>query len=42
MVQKRAQVSTPSTPDSDTDRFNIAYGATAPLPPPSLGALSLP
>jgi hypothetical protein len=35
MVQKRVQVSTPSNPDSDTDGFNIAYGASAPAPPPS-------
>ncbi len=35
MVQKRAQVSTPSNPDSDTDGFNMAYGASAPAPPPS-------
>jgi hypothetical protein len=33
MVQKRAQVSTPSAPDSDTDGFNMAYGSTAPAPP---------
>lgn len=35
MVQKRAQVSTPSSPDSDTDGFNMAFGPTAPAPPPS-------
>jgi hypothetical protein len=35
MVQKRAQVSTPSNPDRDTDGFNVAYGASAPAPPPS-------
>jgi hypothetical protein len=35
MVQKRVQVSTPSNPDSDTDGFNVAYGAAAPAPPPS-------
>jgi hypothetical protein len=35
MVQKSAQVSTPSNPDSDTDGFNAAYGSTAPAPPPS-------
>jgi hypothetical protein len=35
MVQKRAQVSTPSLPDSDTDGFNMAYGSTAPAPPGS-------
>lgn len=33
MVQKRVQVSTPSNPDTDTDGFNAAYGATAPAPP---------
>lgn len=33
MVQKRAQVSTPSAPDSDGDGFNVSYGATAPSPP---------
>jgi Peptidase A4 family len=35
MVQKGVQVSTPSNPDADTDGFNAAYGATAPLPPAS-------
>jgi Peptidase A4 family len=35
MVQRRVQVSTPSNPDADTDGFNVAYGATAPAPPPS-------
>jgi hypothetical protein len=35
MVQKHIQVSTPSNPDSDTDGFNVAYGATAPTPPSS-------
>lgn len=35
MVQKRRVVSTPSNPDSDTDGFNMAFGATAPAPPPS-------
>lgn len=35
MVQKQVQVSTPSNPDGDTDGFNVAYGATAPTPPPS-------
>ena len=35
MVQKGVQVSTPSRPDSDTDGFNMAYGATAPAPPGS-------
>jgi len=33
MVQHRAQVSTPSNPDGDTDGFNMAYGSTAPAPP---------
>ena len=33
MVQKRAQVSTPSAPDGDTDGFNVSYGSTAPAPP---------
>jgi Peptidase A4 family len=35
MVQKGVQVSTPSNPDSDTDGFNVAYGASAPAPPSS-------
>jgi peptidase A4-like protein len=35
MIQKGVQVSTPSNPDSDTDGFNMAYGATAPSPPAS-------
>jgi hypothetical protein len=35
MVQKRVQVSTPSSPDSDTDGFNMAYGSTAPAAPGS-------
>jgi len=35
MVQRNIQVSTPSNPDSDTDGFNMAYGATAPSPPSS-------
>jgi hypothetical protein len=35
MIQKHRQVSTPSNPDSDTDGFNMAYGATAPAPPGS-------
>ena len=35
MVQKHKQVSTPSSPDSDTDGFNMAYGSTAPAPPGS-------
>lgn len=32
MIQKGAQVSTPSNPDIDTDGFNIAYGSTQPAP----------
>lgn len=32
MIQKGAQVSTPSNPDSDTDGFNCAYGSTQPDP----------
>jgi hypothetical protein len=35
MIQKGIQVSTDSNPDSDTDGFNMAYGATAPSPPAS-------
>jgi hypothetical protein len=35
MVQKGIVVSTPSLPDSDTDGFNISYGATAPAAPAS-------
>lgn len=35
MVEKGVQVSTPSNPDTDTDGFNMAYGATAPTPPAS-------
>lgn len=35
MIQKRTQVSTPSSPDSDTDGFAIAYGSVAPAPPQS-------
>jgi hypothetical protein len=35
IVQKRVQVSTPSSPDLDTDGFNIAYGASVPPPPAS-------
>ena len=35
LVQKRKQLATPSTPDGDTDGFNVAYGATAPAPPSS-------
>ena len=35
MIQNGKQVSTPSNPDSDTDGFRAAYGATAPSPPSS-------
>jgi hypothetical protein len=35
MVQGGAQVSTPSLPDSDTDGFSAAYGATIPVAPAS-------
>lgn len=35
MIQGRSQVSTPSAPDSETDGFNVSYGATAPAPPSS-------
>jgi hypothetical protein len=35
IIQKGVQVSTPSNPDTDTDGFNSAYGATAPWPPVS-------
>jgi hypothetical protein len=35
MVQNRANVSTPSNPDTDADGFNAAYGPTAPSPPSS-------
>ncbi len=35
MIQRNAQVSTPSAPDSDTDGFNVQYGSTAPTPPRS-------
>ena len=35
MIQNGAQVSTPSTPDSDVDGFTVAYGASAPSPPGS-------
>ena len=35
MVQSGHQVSTPSSQDSDTDGFRMAYGATAPSPPSS-------
>lgn len=35
MIQKHRQVSTPSVPDSDTDGFNVSYGASAPAAPGS-------
>lgn len=35
MLQKGTQASTPSKPDTDSDGFNTAYGATAPTPPAS-------
>jgi len=35
MIQRNAQVSTPSVPDNDTDGFNMAYGRIAPAPPGS-------
>lgn len=35
MVQKRQNVSSPSSPDADTDGFNVAYGSTAPSAPQS-------
>lgn len=35
MIQRHAQVSTPSVPDNDTDGFNMSYGSTAPAPPSS-------
>jgi Peptidase A4 family len=35
MVQSGKHVSTPSNPDSDTDGFNVKYGATQPSPPSS-------
>ena len=35
MIQRRAQVSTPSLPDNDTDGFNVAYGSTQPNAPES-------
>ncbi len=35
MIQRKGQVSTPSTPDGDTDGFNMRYGSTAPAPPSS-------
>jgi hypothetical protein len=35
LIQKRKVDSVPSAPDSDTDGFAMAYGSTAPSPPPS-------
>lgn len=35
MVQHRAQVSTPSSPDGDTDGFAVRYGSAAPSAPVS-------
>jgi hypothetical protein len=35
MIQRNAQVSTPSVPDLDSDGFNMAYGRTAPAAPGS-------
>jgi hypothetical protein len=35
MIQGRSQVSTPSSPDGDTDGFNMAYGSSAPGVPAS-------
>ena len=35
MIQNGVQVSTPSTPDSDTDGFNVQYGSAVPTPPAS-------
>ncbi len=35
MIQRRAQVSTPSLPDNDTDGFAIQYGSSQPAPPKS-------
>jgi hypothetical protein len=35
MIQKGIQVSSPSNPDTDTDGFEMAYGAGAPSPPAS-------
>jgi hypothetical protein len=35
MIQGGSQVSTPSMPDSDTDGFNVQYGATIPAAPAS-------
>lgn len=35
MIQQNRIVSIPSTPDGDTDGFNVSYGSTAPPPPGS-------
>ncbi|GMA52195.1 hypothetical protein GCM10025857_35520 [Alicyclobacillus contaminans] len=35
MIQNGVQVSTPSSPDSDTDGFDVAYGSATPAPPAS-------
>jgi hypothetical protein len=35
MIQHRAQVSTPSLPDSDKDGFNVSYGSSVPASPGS-------
>lgn len=35
MIQRNTQVSTPSSPDTDTDGFAMAYGSTAPGAPSS-------
>jgi len=35
MVQRRSQVSTPSSPDTDADGFTASYGSLAPSPPSS-------
>jgi hypothetical protein len=35
MVQGHSTVSTPSNPDSDSDGFNVSYGASQPSPPGS-------
>lgn len=35
MIQRGRQVSTPSSPDADTDGFNMEHGSTVPSPPPS-------
>lgn len=35
LIQQRTVVSVPSTPDSDSDGFNMAHGSTPPSPPSS-------